>query len=86
MVFHVINEVGHEVDLEVMAGSIDLPLLQDTEEADVWNTWAVTYRDVILLDASGAYSGVYNLTDNDLADPENLEALEALVAAARGDG
>ncbi len=86
MFFHIINAIDHEEDLDVMAALVDLPLLQDNETEDLWNTWGVTYRDVYLLDPSGEFSGVYNLTEQDLSVPENLEALEALVAAAKGEG
>jgi hypothetical protein len=83
--FQTINEVAHEEGQDDMAVLLDLPLLQDTTDQDVWKSWSVTYRDVFILDPRGELSGVYNLTDNDLSLPENLEAFEAMLSSARGD-
>ena len=55
----------------------DLPLLQD--EANVWSDWNVTYRDVVILDGNNEAVDVYNLTENDLSDPDNYAALAALL-------
>lgn len=46
---------------------------------DVWNSWDVTYRDVIILDSTGAYAATYNLTVNDLDDEENYAELGDLL-------
>jgi hypothetical protein len=45
----------------------------------VWSEWDVTYRDVIVLDSTGAYAGVYNLTDNDLGEEAKMAELEELL-------
>jgi len=79
---HIINEVGYEHGQEDMAAPVDLPLLQDTFEQKAWLDWNVTYRDVVVLDESGNHVGVYNLTNNDLADSANREALEDLLMSA----
>jgi hypothetical protein len=69
-----VNEHGYgppdqQSAVELATEDIDLPLLQDTEEQDVWTTgWAVTYRDVIIVDANGVYVEVFNLTSNNLGD------------------
>ena len=57
-----VNELGYEASLAGMASLGDIPLLQDTSEEEVWITWDVVYRDVIILDESGVQVGVYNLT------------------------
>ena len=76
----------------------DLPLLQDTEAVDVWHDWAITYRDVVILDGENVQVGVFNLTGNSLGETEltqdtdgdgmpdatNYEALRALLIAAAG--
>ena len=77
-----VNAVGLEGALDVMAAGGDIPLLQDILTVDVWHTWAVTYRDVVILDADNHEAGVYNLTDNDLADPINRYALKAMLLDA----
>ena len=59
-----------------------MPWLQDVPAVDVWSTWAVTYRDVIILDEDNVVVGVYNLTTNDLAVPANYAALRDMLISA----
>ena len=62
-----------------------LPILQDTADANVWTSWAVTWRDLVVLDGEGRKALVFNLTTNNLADPDNYATLEArLVEIASG--
>jgi hypothetical protein len=68
--------------MATMAALGDLPLLQDTTTDDMWNAWAVTYRDVVLLDGTNRVIGVYNLTSNDLNTPANFSALQSQITAA----
>ncbi len=60
----------------------DLALLQDTESAKAWDSWYVTYRDVVILDAQDRVAGIYNLTENNLADAEKYEVLKAFLRQA----
>lgn len=48
----------------------------------IWEPWAVTYRDVIVLDGQNRAFGVYNLTANDLALDANYAAMKALILEA----
>ena len=77
-----VNAVGLEGALDVMAAGGDIPLLQDILTADVWHTWAVTYRDVVLLDGENKKVGVYNLTSHDLGNEANYAELKALLLDA----
>ena len=60
-----------------------IPLLQDTTTANVWGLWAVTYRDVVILDAQNRKVGVYNLTEHDLSVEANRNTLKSLLRDAR---
>jgi len=60
-----------------------LPWLQDRPDVDVWLTWQVEYRDVVILDATNRRVGVYNLTLHDLGEPGNLSTLKQLLLDAR---
>lgn len=62
----------------------DLPWLQDTADEDVWGSWAITYRDVIVLDVENRIAAVYNLTEYDLTNPANYEALKTILRDAAG--
>ena len=64
-----------------MAEGGDIPLLQDTADEDAWNRWAATYRDVVILDADNVKVDVFNLTPQDLANPENYAALKQRLLA-----
>ena len=58
-------------------------MLQDVEEVNLWDTWAVTYRDVIIVGPDGKKVGVYNLTANNLNnDTPYAELKEMLINAA----
>ena len=60
----------------------DLPLLQDTEAANVWDSWDVTYRDVIILNAENEQVAVFNLTTYSLSVEENYDTLRSLLISA----
>ena len=60
----------------------DVPLLQDTPQANVWGAWGATWRDVVIVDGSGQVVGVYNLTANNLADPANYATLKQMLEQA----
>ena len=98
-----INEGGygppdHQDAVVLATDDHDLPLLQDTEAEDVWHVWAITYRDVVILDADNVQVGVFNLTGTSLGetaltqdtdgdgtpDATNYETLKAMLIAAAG--
>jgi hypothetical protein len=79
-----VNFPGAESGIPDMCLGRDLPLLQDTTEADVWGAWEVTYRDVFVLDAENRVVTIYNLTDHDLGQPANYEALKGILRQAAG--
>jgi hypothetical protein len=76
-----VNAAGLEAGNGSMTVGRDIPWLQDVDDnhdgiSDVWGSWAVTYRDVIILDAENARVEAFNLTTYDLGVPENYEALQ----------
>lgn len=48
----------------------------------MWTEWAVGYRDVIVLDAQRNVLDVYNLSDNDLGDPDRYTELGDILRSA----
>ena len=82
-----VNGIGFDSGNSSITEGRSLPWLQDTKEVDMWAQWDVAYRDVIIRDAAGSVFGIYNLTDNSLADDENYSALleMALDAANAAD-
>ncbi len=79
-----INEAGFEDGNSAMTDGRDLPWLQDTIEVGAWSAWAVTYRDVQVLDADNHLVGIYNVTDHDLSIPAEYAGLRALLLSAAG--
>ena len=78
-----INEAGYESGNNAMTDGRDLPWLQDTDEAQVWEGWDVTFRDVVLVDARNQEIARFNVTSNSLASDANYDALlELFVEAA----
>ncbi len=74
-----VNETGQESGNSSITTGRVLPWLQDTAAQDVWQTWQVTYRDVIVLDAKNRPVAVYNVTTNDLSDADKYAALRTLL-------
>ena len=77
-----VNEVGHESGNATITDGRDLPWLQETSAAPVWDPWAVNYRDVIIVNQDNEVVDVYNLTQHDLADSGNYADLLGLLTAA----
>ena len=69
---------------DAMCSGRALPWLQETDADDVWGEWAVTYRDVVILNADNIPVDVYNLTTNDLSVEANREVLKQKLRAAGG--
>ncbi len=62
----------------------DIPWLQDTEEANWWGNWGITWRDVVVLDRDGNEVDVVNLLEHDLDDTEEYAAFKALLLDVAG--
>ncbi len=77
-----INGIGLEVANPVVTNGRDIPWLQDVAGVDVWSSWNVAYRDVVILDGYNQVFAVYNLTSNSLAVPANFDALLQLFVDA----
>jgi len=80
-----VNAEGYESSNEDVCDGRDLPWLQDTTDEDVWDTWDVTYRDVIILDGNNELYDVFNLTTYGLSDSDNYEALMDLLITAQSE-
>ena len=62
----------------------DILWLQDTEEANWWGSWDITWRDVVILDRDGNEVDVVNLLEHDLNDTEEYAAFKALLLDVAG--
>ena len=80
-----LNAAGQESGNAAMCDGRSLPWLQDTAEQDAWGDWAVTWRDVVILDARNMPQAAYNLTVHDLAETANYDSLKALLLRIAGD-
>jgi len=74
-----LNEVGHESGNPEMVDGRDLPWLQDSVEQLVWASWAVTFRDVVILDRDNVPVAVFNLTEHNLSVASEYAALKQLL-------
>jgi hypothetical protein len=81
-----VNLRGAEAGIESACMGRDLCLAQDTEAEKVWESWAVEYRDVVILDAENRVLSVYNLTVHSLAESANYEALKGTLRQAANAG
>jgi len=78
-----VNSINSEAGNAENCNGRTIPWLQDTAAAQVWDDWAVIYRDVIILDRNNVPVDVYNLTTYDLSVPANYDELKARILAAR---
>ena len=79
-----LNGVGYESANDLNCQGKDIPWLQDQASENVWALWAVTYRDVVVLDENNEVLFIYNLTTYDLGNPANYQALRDMLADAAG--
>jgi hypothetical protein len=77
-----VNGAGLESGNAYVTNGRTLPWLQDVADQQVWTSWAVAYRDVIVLDAENKPIAVYNVTTHNLADPANYAALKQILIDA----
>lgn len=66
---------------QMCAGRV-LPWLQDEAAHDVWGSWQVDFRDVVILDPTGRVFAIYNLTTHDLGNPAFYAELRTLMLDA----
>jgi hypothetical protein len=77
-----VNPAGMESGNADMCSGRDLPWLQEPAGVSVWTSWAVTYRDVVIVNAANETVTAYNLTTHDLGTPADYAALKALLRSA----
>ena len=77
-----VNDVGLEDGNGFITMGRDLPWLQAVPEEDVWETWGIGYRDVVILDENNVVLAIYNLTEHNLGDATNYAELYALFESA----
>ena len=65
-----------------MVAGTSHPLPQDIQEEDVWSSWGIEYRDVVLLDQDSERFAVFNLTSNDLNVQANYDSLKSMLVKA----
>lgn len=76
-----INAVGRESGNASVTSGRDIPWLQDvTPDSgdDVWTSWGVGYRDVVILDTANVAIGAVSLTTYDLRDSAVYDALKGI--------
>ena len=76
-----VNEFGLESGNALVVEGRVIPWLQDSIEEDVWRSWDITYRDVLILNADNEPVATYNLTTNDLAVSARYQELADLLRA-----
>jgi hypothetical protein len=77
-----INQTGFESGNVSVTNGRTIPWLQDTAEQQVWTSWAITFRDVVILDAENKPIAVYNVTVNNLGDPAKYAELKQILLDA----
>jgi hypothetical protein len=80
-----VNETAQAAYNDLAVAGNSIPWLQDVQ-SEAWGGWAVTWRDVVILDAENKKVAVFNLTEHDIAgDPSEYAALLALLRSTAGE-
>jgi hypothetical protein len=74
-----INRSDQSGNNHLVTGSRSLPWVQDTIDADLWNSWNVAWRDVRIVSSQQKLAGVYNLSSNNLGLPINRTSLKNML-------
>ena len=77
-----VNQFGFDSSNDEITLLGDLPWLQEEDGDNVWASWSVTYRDVIILDKENKIVDVFNLTNQDLENSEHFSNLKDLFERA----
>ena len=77
-----VNEAGEDRDNAAICQGRTLAWLQDVPGVNAWQSWHVTMRDVIVLDAENKIISIYNLTTYDLRDSTNYARLRGILLDA----
>ena len=76
-----VNKIGSIVPTSWDA-SLDLPVVQNDANLDIWTAWGGAWRDVVILDGDNDIYAIFNLTQNNLNVPSNYDALLQLFVDA----
>lgn len=79
-----VNQTGQEEWNDLAVEGNTVPWLQDVGDA-VWTSWEAAWRDVVVLDAENRKVAVFNLFEHDLSNPDDRDALRALLLSAAGE-
>ena len=79
-----VNQTGQEPYNDLAVAGNSIPWIQDAAGA-AWGGWAVTWRDVVILDRENRKAAVFNLTEHDITQPAEYAALLALLRATAGE-
>ena len=79
-----INQIGAENGIDSFNETHALPMVNDNTGDDIWVEWGSQWRDFYILNKQNELLEVYNLTQNNLNDPLNYDALkQKLILAAQ---
>ena len=82
-----VNLMGHESGNSLIVAGRTIPMLQDRDsdqdgQSDAWTAWATEWRDVVILDGQNVKTGVFNLTQHNLATASEYETLKTMLIDA----
>jgi len=80
-----INQVGYESGNDTITSDVDLPWLQDTQQADVFGAWPpARIRELKIVGRDGQVAATFDLNQDDPVDEQAYQrVLDALVQAAQ---
>jgi hypothetical protein len=74
-----VNEDGFSSGNSSINTVSTLPLINDNSTDQIWTTWGVTFRDVVILNEENQIVASFNLTTNSLSNSTNYDALKNML-------
>jgi hypothetical protein len=74
-----VNYIGAEAGTPNFTSGVDLPWLQDLPEHDVWQSWGIVNKDLVVLDVNNEILFIQSLEDDYLMDQDNYDAFKQLL-------
>lgn len=74
-----INHMDKDSANELMTEGRNVPWLQDLPATNVWSSWEIAYRDVVILNEDNEFVDRINVTTNNLTEAAGYQTLMGLI-------
>lgn len=73
-----INKIPSESGIGSFTDSMDLPVVQDSSDLELWSAWDAEWRDVYLVNRDNVHVATFNLVTHDLREASDYAELKGM--------